>query len=102
MKPVKATKVEDAVGSNIPGAYQFNGDTVRCVCPCGCGGFMRLPVYRPPAEAKPGTPSWSWDGNEEQPTLHPSIRDLGGCRFHGHLQAGVWTFCSDSGQGRKK
>lgn len=94
--PVKATPVADALVSEIDGAFQFKGGYIRCICPCGCGGFMNLPVYQT-GTAKERTPSWEWDGNETTPTLKPSIRDLSGCRFHGFLTAGVWTFCSDSG-----
>lgn len=73
-----------------------DGKSILCVCPCGCGGMMRLRLY------SEGTPhpehtAWSWDGNRTQPTLLPSIRDVGGCRYHGFLRSGIWSFEGDSG-----
>lgn len=101
MTPVPATKVDhDRVfQDDVPdGAFYFKNDSqVWLVCPCGCKGLMCLAI-RTPNAPRTKTPQWEWDGNTEAPTLAPSIRDLGGCRFHGHLQNGVWTFCSDSGQ----
>lgn len=37
---------------------------------------------------------WGWDGNEDAPTLTPSIADP--CGYHGHLVAGVLEPCPDS------
>lgn len=42
-----------------------------------------------------GSPDWLWDGNKQAPTLAPSIRRMGGCAFHGYLQAGVWNSAGD-------
>jgi len=80
-----------------PGDYCVNpaGDHILCNCPCGCGSMMNLPIMT----GEKHEHNWQWDGNRERPTLHPSIRDLSGCRFHGHLQGGVWTFVGDSGAG---
>jgi hypothetical protein len=35
-------------------------------------------------------PTWDWDGNEQAPTLSPSINcnGTGGCGWHGFIQAG--------------
>lgn len=52
-------------------------------CPCGCGRIGSL-AFRPHP-----SPSWDWDGNFEQPTLHPSVHDVG--HWHGWLRAGVWS-----------
>jgi hypothetical protein len=64
-------------------------------CPCGCGSMGRLPL-RPSNAAH----SWEWNGNEEQPTLHPSVHHqigdgAGGLQthWHGWLKAGVWESC---------
>lgn len=38
-----------------------------------------------------GVRVWGWDGNEESPTLTPSIHDLG--NWHGHLVNGVLKSC---------
>lgn len=77
---------------------------ILCECPCGCKGMMNLPLFRA-GQVKAEAPknfsgaNWEWNGNVERPSLHPSIRDLSGCRFHGHLVDGVWTFEGDSGVG---
>ena len=37
---------------------------------------------------------WLWDGNEDAPTLAPSIwskTEYGGCGWHGFLTKGRWT-----------
>lgn len=90
------TKDEMWAPDTRAGDYCIHGEEdlrILCECPCGCGSFMNLPInVGEKVERK-----WLWDGNRERPTLHPSIRDLSGCRFHGHLNNGVWTFCGDSG-----
>jgi Family of unknown function (DUF6527) len=103
--PVTATKFEKAqwqyeglpAGSFCLPEPSADGEHVLrylyVICPCGCGMFMHLPIRTGPKVDG----AWQWDGNTEQPTLRPSIRDLGGCRFHGHLTSGVWTFEPDSG-----
>jgi hypothetical protein len=104
----------------VQGQHRFNmfGDDVQngdfkvdeagtyllCVCPCGCGSMMNLPLYMlgTPKEAIHGDrAAWSWNGDRERPSLQPSIRDLSGCHFHGFLTDGQWTFCPDSGVGGK-
>ena len=70
------------------------------VCP-GCqdedgqGGLHMLPVNSADKQ-----PSWSWDGNLEEPTISPSILTRGGrlgsegvC--HSFLRAGVFEFLGD-------
>lgn len=34
---------------------------------------------------------WGWDGNEDRPTLNPSIHDPG--HWHGYLTAGEFRSC---------
>ena len=53
------------------------------VCPCGCGLESWLPVNV--------GHGWSWDGNEERPTLEPSIKNP--CGYHGYLKDGYFTPC---------
>lgn len=36
---------------------------------------------------------WGWDGNEDRPTLVPSILDGSGGGWHGHLQDGELRTC---------
>jgi hypothetical protein len=50
------------------------------ICPCGCGGLGGVSI---------GGDGWKWDGNEEQPTLSPSIL-LKPCGWHGYLVKGEW------------
>lgn len=81
-----------------PGTFQWGArqdgrqDTdLIAMCPCGCGEVFSVPVI------PGGSHAWSWDGNREQPTLSPSIRRIGGCKWHGHLQNGTWVPTGDSG-----
>lgn len=50
-----------------------------------------------PVNAEVKTPSWTWDGNLEQPTLSPSILTRWGAGkvCHSYLRAGQWEFLSD-------
>lgn len=54
------------------------------VCPCGCGELHII------AMKKGGGYGWEWDGNEQDPTLTPSIQATTGCRWHGYLKKGKW------------
>lgn len=56
------------------------------LCPCGCGAVGNAPVNKGGKIAH----AWEWDGNEEFPTLNPSIQMLTKCRWHGFLRKGVW------------
>jgi len=52
-------------------------------CP-GCGEIGYCPLEGPGDK-------WGWDGNEDAPTLTPSIHsapDKGGCGWHGFMTAG--------------
>lgn len=78
-----------------PGAYDIRtieGEDrpagMGFICPCGCGRDGWLP-FRPSSHPQ----SWDWDGNERAPTLKPSVKFNGGCRWHGWLTAGVWKEC---------
>lgn len=99
--PLPATKIADLdalfADDVKPGSYFFEDGHIKFDCPCGCGSCSVLPVYRS-GDAKPAPNAWWWDGNEDAPTLDPSIRQLGGCKFHGFLQSGTWTFAGDSGK----
>jgi hypothetical protein len=72
-----------------PGAarYVFGHDgkpiALNFVCPCGCALVSTISFCGQ-------HPRWHFDGNEERPTLTPSVQITHGCRWHGHLVAGVW------------
>ena len=55
-------------------------------CPCGCGAVRTVPVKRESNPAK----AWSWNGDEANPTLIPSIKIVRDCNWHGFLTAGEW------------
>lgn len=64
---------------------------VLYVCPCGCGmvgglNFIRLGT---PIPSTHKGPTWVWDGNEEKPTISPSVLHIG--HWHGWLKNGMWT-----------
>lgn len=57
-------------------------------CPGSCGQVSAI-ALRPVVDLQPGRHSWDFDGNEEAPTLHPSINHVG-C-WHGWLRSGVFS-----------
>jgi hypothetical protein len=79
-----------------PGSAKFAVDkdgkmaALNFICPCGCKLFYSLPLNQPSGC------TWQWDGNREEPTVTPSIKN-GNCGYHGFLTKGEWSFCSDSG-----
>lgn len=81
--PVKATIVEDIDESNVAGAVEIRGTGMAFRCPCGCGLESWLTIRPAPS------PSWEWDGNREEPTLSPSVHNVG--HWHGFLRAGWWV-----------
>lgn len=53
--------------------------------PDGC--MACLPINMPPEAKRAGRgASWGWDGNEEKPTLTPSVHHVG--HWHGWVRAG--------------
>lgn len=91
---LKAVRCEEITGSapgsieirKIPGDEKISG--IAFMCPCGCGQDSWLPVGQGGFERK----EWHWDGNEEAPTLTPSVLNTF-CGWHGFLKAGVWLPC---------
>jgi len=61
------------------------------MCPCGCGKHGGVNFRIDGDTRKP--PLWDWNGNEESPTLTPSILRLGGCKWHGFLTDGIFKSC---------
>ncbi len=94
---VPAKLVESVSTDPTPGAYGFYtgfsdskilGMVFRC--PCGCGSIGSLDFRNDNPDQHP---SWTWDGNQEMPTLTPSVLKNSDCRWHGYLTAGVWESC---------
>jgi hypothetical protein len=63
------------------------GRRIIYTCPLGAGKrACAVPIH---PNVLPNGASWQWDGNEEAPTLSPSINCVGGCGWHGWIQNGV-------------
>lgn len=75
------------------GATAFGGEPLRMwyVCPCGCGSVGGLRVYRAgtPAPQPKEEPTWGWNGDEQRPTLAPSINHVD--HWHGYLRDGMFV-----------
>lgn len=78
----------------VPGEYfihrlEGGGHIAAFICPNGkhCG----VPIK--PAEPNAAGCAWDWNGNDDSPTLAPSINcnGAGGCGWHGSIQNGVMT-----------
>lgn len=82
-------RVEDFEDANQPGEgyWQRHKDEQRLNfrCPCGCEALLAV-VVKGPRE-----PVWQWDGNEDLPTISPSIKHKAGCGWHGYLVQGVFS-----------
>lgn len=99
----EAVRIPDGIElhGQPPGSFKFahDGDTKEGLlhtCPCGCGQLRFVPFRLPGVER----PSWVWDGNEDKPTLEPSLNMLQqdpetgatiGEHWHGFLRAGRWV-----------
>lgn len=62
-------------------------------CPCGQDVHQRghdSISVRTAAAGGQGDGFWTWDGNQDAPTLAPSIQRTEGCMWHGWLQNGEW------------
>lgn len=67
-------------------------------CPCGCGSRRGVPFTNPldggeplrdAARGGPG-PTWKREGESlADLTLSPSLRDVGGCGWHGWIRDGM-------------
>ena len=73
----------------------LKGSHLRLVCPAG-GCFINLSVRKPGEPHRQNGPEWEFDGNEEAPTLSPSL--LSRCRggvCHSFVRNGEFQFLSD-------
>lgn len=64
-------------------------------CP-GCDHFHAFWI-KPSSHREGKNPVWTFDGNEDSPTFHPSLLNEGssGDRCHLFLEKGVIRFCAD-------
>jgi hypothetical protein len=97
MSEVKANQVRTYPELRNPGDYLLSKNSQGQVidlafcCPCGCGvvSGIRIDTGNP----RQPEPKWQWNGNENCPTVTPSIRKLNGCKWHGFLTDGVFWSC---------
>jgi hypothetical protein len=83
---------EDAVLADGPGSFcirlEDGGTWLACRLPDGC--FIDISI-RPLPEGVLPQPSWGWDGNEDKPTLNPSVHTHG--HWHGFFRSGRMESC---------
>jgi len=88
MQDIKANRVADYEHAKNPGDFfiikEDNYHRIQFLCPCGCGSLGGINISQTDPNA------WSWDGNEDTPTISPSVMFLSGCRWHGYLKNGVF------------
>lgn len=87
MRPADIDAVTDR---HEPGAFVWivddEGRRIIYTCPRGAGKrACAVPIH---PNALPNGASWQWNGNEEAPTLTPSINCVGGCGWHGFITQG--------------
>jgi hypothetical protein len=56
-----------------------------------CDTFEEAIVHGPGGPGGPGV--WGWSGDEENPTIHPSIHCLDQSQWHGFLKCGRFASC---------
>src|SRR4029079_11744671 len=99
---VKANRVASWDDLKNPGDFIFTVDKQDRICglvemcPCGCGatgGISFVGETYGSREKFKGRPLWDWNGDQERPTLTPSIQRTSGCKWHGYLTDGVFRSC---------
>jgi hypothetical protein len=90
--PFAGRRVTNSASRQKPGDFWFvvNGQEkivgMGFDCPCGCGERGMVLFYK-----LDNHDAWKWDGNEDKPTLTPSIQRNTSCRWHGFMTKGMWT-----------
>jgi len=80
-----------------PGLGEFRNESDRdftsmiYICPCGCGQLRCIHV-REPLKSH-GDHVWGWNGDQDKPTLTPSIQHRDLCEWHGWLKDGQFKSC---------
>lgn len=98
---VKARRVNTFDDLKEPGDFVFTYDKQDRICgmiekcPCGCGAEGGISfVGETYGKRGEGTrPLWDWNGDEDKPSLTPSILRTAGCKWHGYLTDGVFKSC---------
>lgn len=70
-----------------PGNGTPGGRYLLYLCPRG-GGYCGVPIT---PHRLPNGATWTHDGNDDRPTITPSINCVGGCGWHGFVTAGEMT-----------
>lgn len=70
-----------------------HGVGMRFECPCGCGELLLVSFSNPldggPSHHPDSHPCWERTGDSFGAlTLHPSVRRVGGCGWHGWIRDG--------------
>lgn len=90
---------DEAVWNGPPGAFAWatmerDGVAYRVLWfrdPRGIVGCIPVEPLPPGGREAWGGHSWAWDGNEDRPTLRPSLLRRGG--WHGYVTAGRMQAC---------
>jgi hypothetical protein len=100
VNPIPARRVADYPACLQLGDFFLAGtdEHSQCLrlsflCPCGCGMLAGIRVVRggsPYDAATRALGAWGWDGNEDKPTVEPSI-DIDHGHWHGYLKDGQFT-----------
>lgn len=89
--------IESVKSSGEPGAYTINDVADQSYknlwfnSPADASDLRRIPIGGS-AKSTDGEKPWGWDGDEDKPTLNPSVfldPQLPG--WHGWLRDGVWV-----------
>lgn len=90
---------DTATGLPVP---RREGVGIGFDCPCGCDSSLYVGLTNPldggpPVDDRPGRHLWTRTGdNFETMSLHPSIRRMSHCGWHGTIDAGVVNTAGDS------
>lgn len=72
-----------------PNPHDNGNRRISFLCPCGCGSLCGIRI-RDDGQQIHG--AWGWDGNEDTPTVTPSININNG-HWHGYLTNGIFRSC---------
>lgn len=83
---------EDAVLAGGPGVFCIREEDgiTSLACRLPDGAFIDIAI-RPLPPGAPPQPSWEWDGNQDKPTLSPSINTRD--HWHGWFRSGRMVSC---------